>query len=105
MQSKVLIIQNALTQLESQIHSSSLSQEAKSSILELVRGVDVELISNLLERASTPLTKGNLLYIICFLAGIDTQVIASIFHVEPATVYTVRYRLRARFSGINVSPF
>jgi hypothetical protein len=105
MQSKVLIIQNALTQLESQIHSSSLSQEAKSSILELVRGVDVELISNLLERASTPLTKGNLLYIICFLAGVDTQVIASIFHVEPATVYTVRYRLRARFSGINVSPF
>jgi hypothetical protein len=105
MQSKVLIIQNALTQLESQIHSSFLSQETKSGVLELVRGVDIELIANLSERASTPLTKGNLLYIICFLAGIDTQVIASIFHVEPATVYTVRYRLRARFSGISVSPF
>ena len=105
MQSKVLIIQNALTQLEGQIHTSSLSTDVKSSTLTSVRGVDVELILNLCERASTPLTKANLLYIVCFLASIDTQVIASIFHVEPATVYTVRYRLRARFNALGVSPF
>jgi hypothetical protein len=105
MQSKVLIIQNAQTQLEAQIRTSALSLELKNCTLEAVRGVDIELILNLCERASTPLTKGNLLYMLCFLAGIDTQVIASVFHVEPATVYTVRYRLRARFNGISVSPF
>lgn len=105
MQSKVLIIQNALTQLESQIYSSSLSQEVKSSTLASIRSVDIELISNLCECASAPLSKGNLLYIICFLASIDTQVIACLFHVEPATIYTVRYRLRARFNTIRVSPF
>ena len=105
MQSKVLIIQNALTQLEGQIHSSSLSADVKSRALTSVRRVDVELILNLCDRASTPLTNANLLYIVCFLAGIDTQVIASVFHVEPATVYTVRYRLRARFNKIGVSPF
>ena len=105
MQSKVLIIQNALTQLEGQIHTSSLSTDVKSSTLASVRGVDVELIVNLCERASTPLTKGNLLYVVCFLAAVDTQVIASIFHVEPATVYTVRYRLRARFNTTSMSPF
>lgn len=105
MQSKVLIIQNALTHLENQIHTSSLSADVKSSTLASVRGVDIELIVNLCERASTPLTKGNLLYVVCFLAAVDTQVIASIFHVEPATVYTVRYRLRARFSTTSMSPF
>lgn len=105
MQSKVLIIQNALTQLEGQIHSSSLSADVKSRALTSVRRVDVELILHLCDRASTPLTNANLLYIVCFLAGVDTQVIANVFHVEPATVYTVRYRLRARFNEIGVSPF
>ena len=105
MQSKVLIIQNLLTQLEGQIRTSALSQELKGRTLVAVREVDIELILNLCERASTPLTKGNLLYVICFLAAIDTQVIASIFHVEPATVYTVRYRLRSRFNTTSVSPF
>ena len=105
MQSKVLIIQNALTQLEGQIHSSSLSADVKNRAMTSVRAVEVELILNLYECASAPLTKANLLYIVCFLAGIDTQVIASIFHVEPATVYTVRYRLRSRFNTISVSPF
>jgi hypothetical protein len=105
MQSKVLIIQNALTQLEGQIHSSSLSADVKNRALTSVRAVDVELILNLYECASAPLTKANLLYIVCFLAGIDTQVIASIFHVEHATIYTVRYRLRSRFNTISVSPF
>ena len=103
MQSKVLIIRNALTQLESQIQTSSLSAEVKSSTLASVRGVDVELILTLSERATTPLTSANLLYLICFLAGVGTQSIASIFHVEPATVYTVRYRLRARFNKLSES--
>lgn len=66
MQSKVLIIQNALTQLETQIHSSSLSQDVKSSILASVRSVDIELISNLCACASPMLTKGKSLYFICF---------------------------------------
>ena len=68
MQSKVLIIQNAQTQLEAQIRTSALSLELKNCTLEAVRGVDIELILNLCERASTPLTKANLLYIVCFLA-------------------------------------
>ena len=66
MQSKVLIIQNAQTQLEAQIRTSALSLELKNCTLEAVRGVDIELILNLCERASTPLTKGNLLYMLCF---------------------------------------
>ena len=105
MQSKVLIIQNAMTQLESQIHRSSLSIDVKNASLLRIHAVDVMLVVDFCERAVTPLTKGNLLYVICFVAGLDTQVIARIFNVEPATVYTVRYRLRARLGKINMSPF
>ena len=105
MQSKVLIVQNALTQLESQIHQSSLSVAVKNTSLMRIHAVDVMLMVELCEGAVAPLTKGNLLYVICFVADLDTQVIARIFNVEPATVYTVRYRLRARLGKINISPF
>ena len=105
MPNKVLIIQNALTQLEGQIQASSLSAEKKKVVLSRVSEVDLNLIVDLCEHASTPLTKGNVMYIFCFVAGIDTQLIARIFNVEPATIYTVRYRLRARFGAVIVSPF
>lgn len=101
----MLVIQNALTQLEGQIQTSSLSQEMKCLSLDRVRKVDIQLLAELSLRASTPLTRNNLMYILCFLAGLPTKSIASIFHVEPATVLTSRYRLRARFQKTGILNF
>lgn len=105
MQSKVLVIQNAVTQLERQIQTSSLSLEMKGQALANVRMVDIQLLAELSLRASTTLTRNNLMYILCFLAGLPTKSIAAIFHVEPSTVLTARYRLRSRFEKTGILNF
>lgn len=105
MENKVLIIRNAQTQLECQIQSAPLSQDEKRAILSSIKEVDVQLIVSLCDLANPPLTKSNLAYIICFLAGIRVKWIALLFNVEHATVYTSRFRLRAHFKSMGMSPF
>jgi hypothetical protein len=96
MENNVLIIHHAMRKLETLIQRSSLSVEIKEQTLESIRSVDVNLVVSICESASSPLTRGNVAYLLCFLARIDTKVIASIFLVEPSTVYTSRYRLNRR---------
>ena len=105
MDSKQLIIQNAITQLSYQINACALSAQERTAVLERVRCVDTVLLERLCSQSSRTLTTTNLLYIICFLAGLETQVIASIFAIEVATVYSVRYRLRAYFTSSVIQPF
>ena len=40
-------------------------------------------------------------YLLCFAAGITPEQVAEIFHVEPASVYTVRYRIKKKFPSKN----
>lgn len=105
MDSKKLIIQNALTQLSHRVNSSLLSGTARGAAVERIESVDTQLLVRLCSESTRPLTTTNLLYIICFLAGLDTQTIAVIFGIEIGTVYSVRYRLRAYFPADIFLPF
>lgn len=40
-------------------------------------------------------------YLLCFAAGLTPEQVAEIFHVEPASVYTVRYRIKKKFPSKN----
>ena len=44
-------------------------------------------------------------YILCFAAGMSVEEIADLFHIEPASVYTVRYRLRKKFPANSMFPY
>lgn len=106
MESMQLIIQNAITRLIHQINSCvALSEQDRSATIARVQSVDVALLEQLSSHSARPLTVTNLLYIICFLAGLETQLIAVLFAIEVATVYSVRYRLRAYFSSCAILPF
>lgn len=105
MDSKRLMIQNALTQLNHRVKVSSLNEDAKSLVWECVKGIDIQLLERLCSSAYHPLTRTNLLYVICFLAGLNTQTIALVFGIEIGTVYSVRYRLRAYFPADVILPF
>jgi hypothetical protein len=105
MKGEQLLIQNAITKLEMHIKSSSLPPEVKELSLNQIHSIDISLLSDLSSRATPPLTRNNLSYILCFLAGLSTKVIAAIFNVEPATVHTSRYRLRARFVKTGILTF
>jgi ABC-type proline/glycine betaine transport system permease subunit len=105
MDGKLLFIQNAKTQLEHRIQSSALGGDARSAVHNRVVDVDVTLVAHLCSQSLRSLTTTNLSYILCFLAGLDTQTIATIFMIEPASVYSVRYRLRAYFPKKTILPF
>lgn len=100
-----LFIQNAMTQLEHRIRSSALDEPTQDAIVQRLHAVDATLIEQLCNNASHTLTAVNISYLYMFLAGVDTQTVALIFHIEPGTVYTIRYRLRASFRTDTMLPF
>lgn len=58
--------------------------------------VDLEHILHLCAQGNR-LTNMDKRYILCFAAGMSVEDVADLFHIEPASVYTVRYRLRKKF--------
>jgi predicted transcriptional regulator len=58
-----------------------------------------------MERAVKPLSVVDQKYILCFLNGEDVKTIARRFNVEPASVYTVRYRMKKKFPDAVHLPF
>ena len=44
-------------------------------------------------------------YILCFAAGMTVEEIADFMSLEPASVYTVRYRLRKKFTSEYPFPY
>ncbi|MGM9693464.1 MAG: hypothetical protein ACI3YC_00440 [Alloprevotella sp.] len=59
----------------------------------------------LMQKAEKPLTIVDKKYLLCFLQGEDVKTIAARFHVEPASVYTVRYRMKKKFPKDENLPF
>lgn len=105
MDGKLLFIQNVKTRLEHRIQSSALGRDVRSIVQQCIVDVDITLVMHLCDQSLRTLTTTNLSYILCFLAGLDTQTIATIFMIEPASVYSVRYRLRAYFPKETILPF
>lgn len=66
--------------------------------------VNLLLAEQLAATALVPLSLVDRRYLCCFLAQLPVQEIADLFHVEPASVYTVRYRLRKKFPAATL-PF
>lgn len=67
------------------------------SVKDQLSAVNLALASEIMAQSLSPLSIVDKRYLLCFLAGLRPQEIAALFHVEPASVYTVRYRLRKKF--------
>lgn len=70
-----------------------------------IGGIDFDEAHRLMERAIKPLTVVDQKYILCFLNGEDVKYIARRFNVEPASIYTVRYRMKKKFPNSVKLPF
>ena len=44
-------------------------------------------------------------YLLLFMEGKSTEEIAAIMHVEPNSVYTMKYRIRKKFPDDYIFPF
>ena len=65
---------------------------------QMFNDIDIEKLQQILDLSTTPLTSMDLQYIIVF-QGLNLKPVqvADMFNVEPASVYTVRYRIRKKF--------
>lgn len=73
---------------------------------------DAEQLEQQLDEAETivshaekPLSLVDKRYILCFIAGLKPTEIATLFNVEPASIYTVRYRIKKKFPNGYPLPF
>ena len=69
-----------------------------------LRNLELNHIQSLLSHAKK-LTTMDKRYILCFAAGMTVEEIADFMSLEPASVYTVRYRLRKKFSSDYPFPY
>lgn len=100
---------------EQELYSEALAAEFEASARHFsvklladqlgIGGIDLDEAHQLMERAVKPLSVVDQKYILCFLNGEDVKTIARRFNVEPASVYTVRYRMKKKFPDAVHLPF
>jgi hypothetical protein len=90
-------------ELVEQLQHKSKCTYADDAIVHL-RHLDLNHIQALLNNAKK-ITTMDKRYILCFAAGMTVEHIADLMSLEPASVYTVRYRLRKKFSSDYPFPY
>ena len=60
---------------------------------------------SIIQSAIKPLSKMEKKYLLLFLEGKSTEEIAAIMHVEPNSVYTMKYRIRKKYPDDYILPF
>lgn len=87
------------------LHESRLNEDKKKNDIEKVRNLDPSQLDNIFAAVIPKMTQMDLKYTICFYVAMETADIAIIMNVEPASVYTVKYRLRKKFKDYPVFRF
>ena len=90
--------------------ADALLQAKQTSLVLLAESLGITSVNlteaqSIMDKAVSSLTVVDKKYILCFLSGESVKNIAARFNVEPASVYTVRYRLRRKFPKNIVLPF
>lgn len=70
------------------------------AVRERMATLDLETFNRQIASA-TNLSTMDKRYLLCFAAGLTAEQVASVFNVEPASVYTVRYRIKKKFPPQN----
>lgn len=87
------------------VDSSRIDAARRKEYIERIERIDAAGVDDICASAVAAITSMDRKYMICFMAGIATADIASLFNIEPETVYIVRHRLKKKFQkGVNL-PF
>jgi hypothetical protein len=84
-------------ELVAQLENGARREYVERTVVQL-RELDLGHIQVMLSRGNK-ITTMDKRYILCFAAGMTVDEIADFMSLEPASVYTVRYRLRKKFSS------
>ena len=91
-------VKNIIDNIAQLISSSLIEKNAKEAYLERLSNLDAKLFETAYETSTIKITSMDMKYILCFAANLDVKDIGLLFNVDPASVYTVRYRVRKKLS-------
>jgi len=96
-------IQNAIESIKQLLSDSIIKNEHKKIYLERLSKLTPQLFDHIYQNAHARITAMDMKYIICFSIDMCGKDISLIFNVEPATVHTVRYRIRKKCTKENLT--
>jgi hypothetical protein len=91
-------VKNAIEKIIWLIEKSIIEKDTKKAYLERLSKIDAKLLEQAYQTAKVKITGMDMKYIICFSTDIDVRDISLLFNIEPASVHTVRYRIKKKFS-------
>ncbi len=99
------MINAIISSLRLKISHSPLEDGEKKRISALVDEIPHEVLQELYDTASGNMSAGTMMYLCCFIAGLNAESIAAIFGIETSSVYRTKYRIRKMFPNNKILPF
>jgi hypothetical protein len=91
-------VRETIDKIVRSVTGSAMEKDVKSAYLSRLEHVDISLLENIYRSSGGGLTSLDMKYIICFVTEMAVRDIGLLFNVEPASVNTVRYRIRKKFA-------
>ncbi|MDY3978486.1 MAG: hypothetical protein SOZ00_00465 [Tidjanibacter sp.] len=90
--------------LRQQLRTSHLSPERVAHYDKALESLSVDNTDRLLLSTKENLTAMDKKYLLCYMIGMTTDDICTMFSVEPASVYVVKYRIKKKFADLSSLP-
>ncbi len=87
------------------ISKSLIEKDSKIQYVERLNTLDTDMLEQGYLAANEKITNMDMKYIICFAVDMEVKDISLIYNVEPASVRTVRYRIKKKFNEKNTFKF
>ncbi|MDL2228148.1 hypothetical protein LJC30_04600 [Odoribacter sp. OttesenSCG-928-L07] len=79
------------------ISKSLIVNQKKNDYIASLIGLDTSVLEQVCNLSEGRITNLDIKYIICFMIDMDVKDISLLFNIEPASVHTVRYRIKKKF--------
>jgi DNA-binding CsgD family transcriptional regulator len=79
--------------------------ETDADIRSLTENVSSDKAAQIISLAQKPLSAVERKYILLFMSGKSTEEVAEVMHVAPASVYTMKYRIKKKYPDSFPLPF
>ncbi|MDL2254649.1 hypothetical protein LJB78_00005 [Bacteroidales bacterium OttesenSCG-928-J16] len=87
------------------ISKSLIEDERKNAYIASLIILNTSILEHAYILSERKITNMDMKYLICFAADMESKDISLIFNIEPASVRTVRYRIKKKFQEKNTFKF
>ena len=87
------------------ISKSVMEKTKKDAYITQLSGLDIDMLEQGYLTANEKISNMDMKYIICFAVDMDGKDMSLLFNVEPASIRTVRYRIKKKFGNKNTFKF